>query len=47
MAAGENRFATEFNEKEVIELLEDLCNILEALTFLIKELFHSRLLNMR
>ena len=45
MAAGENRFATEFNEKEVIELLEDLSNILEA--FLIKELFHSRLLNMR
>ena len=28
MAAGENRFATELNEKEVIELLEDLSNIL-------------------
>ena len=26
MAAGENRFAPELNEKEVIELLEDLCN---------------------
>ena len=30
MAAAENRFATELNEKEVIELLEDLSNILEA-----------------
>jgi len=28
MAAGENRFAPELNEKEVIELLKDLCNIL-------------------
>ena len=45
MAAGENRFAPELNEKEVIELLEDLSNILGA--FLIKQLFHSRLLDMR
>ena len=45
MAAGENRFAPEFNEKEVIELLEDLSNILGA--FLVKQLFHARLLNMR
>ena len=28
MAAGENRFAPELNEEEVIELLEDLYNIL-------------------
>ena len=28
MAAGENRFAPELNEKEVIELLEDLSSIL-------------------
>ena len=35
MAAGENRFAPELNEKEVIELLEYLPNILEA--FLIKQ----------
>ena len=34
MAAGENRFAPGLNEKEVIELLEDLSNILGA--FLIK-----------
>ena len=27
-AAGENGFAPELNQKEVIELLEDLCNIL-------------------
>ena len=45
MAAGENRFAPGLNEKEVIELLEDLSNILGAL--LIKQLFHSRLLDMR
>jgi len=45
MAAGENRFAPEFNEKEFIELLEDLSNILGAL--LIKQLFHSRLLDLR
>ena len=45
MAARENRFAPELNEKEVIELLKDLCNILGA--FLIKQLFHSRLLDMR
>ena len=45
MAAGEHRFAQELNEKEVIELLKDLSNILG--TFLIKQLFHSRLLNMR
>ena len=42
MAAGEKRFAPEFNEKEFIELLEDLSNILGAL--LIKQLFYSRLL---
>ena len=30
MVAGENRFAPELNEKKVIELLEDLCNILEG-----------------
>ena len=42
MAAEENRFAQEFDEKEAIELLEDLSNILG--TFLIKQLFHSRLL---
>ena len=35
MAAGENRFAPELNEKEVIELLEYLPNILGA--FLIKQ----------
>ena len=34
MAAGENRFAPESIEKEVIELLEDMSNILGA--FLIK-----------
>ena len=45
MAAGKHRFAQELNEKEVIELLEDLSNILGA--FLIKQLFHSRLLDMR
>ena len=28
MAADENRFAPELNEKEVIELLEDLSKIL-------------------
>ena len=31
MAARENRFASELNEKEVIELLEDLSYILGAL----------------
>ena len=45
MAVDENRFAPELNEKEVIELLEDLSNILGA--FLIKQLFRSRLLDMR
>ena len=45
MAAGEHRFALELNEKEVNELLEDLSNILGA--FLTKQLFHSRLLDMR
>ena len=30
MAAGENRFAPELNEKEAIELFEDLPNILGA-----------------
>ena len=45
MAAGENRFAPELNEKEaIIVLLEDLLNILGA--FLIKPLFHWRLLDM-
>ena len=43
MVAGENRFALELNEKEVIELLEDLSNILG--TFLVKQwLFHVHLL---
>ena len=28
MAADENRFAPELNEKEVVELLQDLSNIL-------------------
>ena len=41
MAAVENRFAPALNEKEVIELLD----ILGA--FLMKQLFHSRLLDMR
>ena len=45
MVAVENRFAPELNEKGVIELLEDLSNILGA--FLIKQLFYSRLLDMR
>ena len=45
MAAGENRFVLKLNEKEVIELLEELSNILGA--FLIKQLFHSRLLDVR
>ena len=45
MAAGENRFASELDEKKVIELLDDLPNILGA--FLIKQLFHSCLLDMR
>ena len=40
MAAGENRFAPELNEKEVIELLEDLSNILGA--FLIKRFLIKR-----
>ena len=44
MAAGDNRFAPESIEKEVIELLEDMSNTLGA--FLIKQLFHSRLLDM-
>ena len=30
MAAGDNRFAPELNEKEVVELLEDLSKILGA-----------------
>ena len=45
MAAGKNRFAPELNENEPIVLLEDLLNILRA--FLIKPLFHSRLLDVR
>ena len=40
-----NHFAPELNEKEVIEPLEDLSNILGA--FLINQLFHTRLLDMR
>ena len=44
MVAGENRVAPGLNEKEVIEPLEDVSNILGA--FLIKQLFHSRLLDM-
>ena len=44
-AAAENRFAPELNGKDVIEVLEDLSNILEV--FLIEQLFHSRLLDMR
>ena len=40
MATGENRFAPEFNEKEVIELLEDLSNILGA--FLTKRALDMR-----
>ena len=43
VAACENRFTRELNEKEVIELLEDLSSILGA--FLIKQLFHSRMLD--
>ena len=45
MAAGENRFVLQLNEKEVVELLEELSNILGA--FLIKQLFHSSLLDVR
>ena len=45
MAAGENQSAPRLNEKEVIELLEDLSKSLGA--FLIKQLLHSRLLDMR
>ena len=37
---GKNRFAPELNEKEVIELLEDLSNILGA--FLIKRFLIKR-----
>ena len=40
MAAVENHFARELNEKEVIELLEDLSNILGA--FLIKRALDMR-----
>jgi len=45
MAAGKNRFAPKLNEKEVIELLEDLPNTLGA--FVIQQLFQSRLWDMR
>ena len=45
MAACEKSLAPELNEKEVIELLEDLWNMLGA--FLIKQLFHLRLLDTR
>ena len=45
MAAGDKRFGPELNEKKVIQLLEDLYNTLGA--FLIRQLFHSRLLDMR
>ena len=33
MAAGENRFAPELNEKEIIELLEALPNIVSSSFF--------------
>jgi len=39
MVAGENRVAPELNEKEAIELLEDLSNVLGA--FLVKQSFHK------
>ena len=45
MAAGENRPVPELNEKEVIELLKNFSHFLG--TFLIKQLFHSRWLDMR
>ena len=45
LAADENSFAPDLNEKVVVELLRDLSNILGA--FLIKQLFRSRLLDMR
>ena len=45
LAADKNSFAPDLNEKEVVELLRDLSNILGA--FLIKQLFRSRLLDMR
>ena len=45
MAAGKNCFAPKLNEKEVIELLEDLPNTLGA--FLIQELFQLRFWDMR
>ena len=41
----ENRFVPELNDKEVIELLEDLPNILGA--FLIQQFFNSRLFDRR
>ena len=45
MAAGENLFAPKLNENEVIELLEDLSNV--SVAFLVRQLFLSRLLDMR
>lgn len=39
MVAGENRVATELNEKEAIKLLEDLPNVSGA--FLVKQSFHK------
>ena len=48
MAAGENCFAPELNEKVVIELLQDLSNIFGGGGGgSKKELFHSRLWDMR
>ena len=47
MAAGENRFAPELNEKEVIALLEDLSHILGAILIRQIILFHSCLLDVR
>ena len=39
MVAGENRDAPELHEKEAIELLEDLSNVLGV--FLVKQSFHQ------
>ena len=45
IAVGENHFALELNEKEVIELLDDL-SIISAM-LLMKQLFHLHLMDMR
>ena len=44
MAAGKNRFAPELNEKEVIELLEDLPYLGGVFS---KTIIQTRLLDMR